>query len=202
MFYCYEPLLLYSIIIHSTPWSNKTIIHQSGKPSKITVGGIPLPIDLSGRSPQLWVFTCEILWGDLTIPNILKTWNIMKSPQLEFFQVFLNDFLPQHFDQFRVRWGRYNLYLYTSPWNPRHRRPPNRLKWFCQSSGDMMASPLSTTAWYPSMTLPSKVCPVFVPSYVSSPKVMDRTITCSNLKLSLSWFVVGMCCIMNPCWNR
>lgn len=35
-----------------TPWSKKTIIHQSGE-----------PMDLSGRSPQLSVFTCEVLWG-------------------------------------------------------------------------------------------------------------------------------------------
>lgn len=192
----YYTMSIYISWYSGTPWSKKTIVHHSGE-----------PIDLSGRSPQLSVFTCEVLWGCYQSPKCHDTQpsEICIYTELEFFQVSLNDFLTLKFDQLRVRWGCYNLYLYTSPWNQIFQNTAKHLevlKLFCQSSGDMMASPPSTTAWYPSMTLSSEVCPVFVQSVVSSPNVLDRTITCSNLKLSLLCFVVGMCCIMNPCWNK
>lgn len=68
----------------------------------------------------LLVKSYEVAIGqpNLRMPNILKTWNIMTYyTELEFFQVPLNDFLTLEFDQLRVRWGCYNSYLYTSPWN-------------------------------------------------------------------------------------
>lgn len=93
--HCFQDsfLLSWSIILISliswysgTPWSKKTIVHHSGE-----------PMDLTGRSPQLSVFTCEVLWGCYQSP---KSQDAQHSENMKHHEIYRIGVFPSIFEGF------------------------------------------------------------------------------------------------------